>query len=244
MKTGELVAIDVPEWTYHPADDVAVAPVRVTDQFDCVTMAEKAFLDAWDRRPTLGDRVYFIGMLSLVSAMVDDNVPMVRSGTLGRTFQEDVPVEHPDGAITRHTFHLIDCRSYAGFSGSPCMVQFQAVRYQAEPTIPGGAIGNMIRTETVLLGLISAHLDDHVEIERTGELANDELLGSLRAPVFTGVGLVTPVEKLRETLMDEDLQKRRERHDSELLRVEEERKDEPVAAPVAPRPGAPHTERL
>jgi hypothetical protein len=80
-------------------------------------------LDPNRHQPRLGDVVYFVGLLANIKSMHVENVPMVRSGTLGRMFQRDVRIKWPDATIHSMVFHLIDCHSHQGFSGSPCYVQ-------------------------------------------------------------------------------------------------------------------------
>jgi hypothetical protein len=123
--------------------------------------------------------------------MTDANIPMVRAGIIGRLWQDRLPVRrHPEDETKYITAHLIDCRSFAGFSGSPCFVQ-QAIGYQAR---------------TGLLGLMGGHFDDWMGArERTGLSADGKdkwtVSDDLEAPVSTGVGYVIPVEFISETLM-------------------------------------------
>jgi hypothetical protein len=66
--------------------------------------------------PLLGGHIHYIGILE-----PEDRV-MARSGTLGALDQEGL--EHEDGYV--YTAHLADCRTYAGFSGSPVFAEFAA----------------------------------------------------------------------------------------------------------------------
>jgi hypothetical protein len=210
---GRLDEIAVPQWTIHPTEDVAVAPFFYQG-LQISWWQTNEFLDVWDRRPTLGDRAYFVGLLAVAQAMVAENIPLVRSGTVGRLYQADMPLKHPDGRITRHEMHLIDSRSYGGFSGAPCLVQFESIRRVDTPSIPGGAIGDLSFTETVLLGLVSGHFDDMRPVEASAEAANDQLIRSIRFPLNTGVALITPVERIRECLMDDELVQDRRRREA------------------------------
>jgi hypothetical protein len=202
-KDGSLGLVAVPEWTQHATADVAVAYVNVANALDITWIPMSSFLDVWPNRPTLGDQVYFIGLLEFADSMVEENVPMVRSGTLGRMYQERVALRHGDKRTTRHQAHLIDCRSYAGFSGSPCFVQFQGHQRPGQSGVFVGGVS--LVPETVCLGLISGHWDDLAQAEVGEDLASDPVARGIQVRINTGVGIVTPVEKIRECLMDDEL---------------------------------------
>jgi hypothetical protein len=163
--------------------------------------------------PALGDRVYFLGLLALPGArgMTEKNVPMVRSGTIGAMYQDDLPVEWPDKSIRKFQAHLIDCRSYGGFSGSPCF-------FQRDRGFTGVREGKQRRGQvTFLLGLISGHFDQFSSARIRGDLAD---AGSIEVPINSGVGIVTPVEKIVEVL-------RMEEFADEWERVEREHRERP-----------------
>jgi len=174
--------LPVPQWEFHDdgESDVAVAPVNLNVAFYRYRMLPLVmFMDESAPELKLGDDVYFIGLLAPVKSMHRQNVPMVRSGTVGRLYQDGVLVKWPDGTEHSMTAHLVDCRSHSGFSGSPCYVQFP-LRGRLNQRVPG--------IDTFLLGLITGHLDD---------------LGADLSIKNTGVVLVTPVEAIRHVLMQE-----------------------------------------
>jgi Trypsin-like peptidase domain len=109
--------------------------------------------------PLLGSRIYYVGILD-----PEDRV-MARSGTIGALDQEGIA--HPDGYV--YPTHLADCRSYAGFSGSPVFAEFlfpvlEAIDESKLPyvsrdvgdTAPRGSIDYA----TWLCGMLTWHLDD------------------------------------------------------------------------------------
>ena len=213
---GSLTDTDIPgpRWVVHDRDDVAVAPVELDERdqpYEIALLPIPDFLPAHaaqrhgDRpivhRPMLGDQVYFIGLFSPIATMGEQNVPLVRSGSLAALAQPRVPVRMPDGTVLEHTAHLIDCRSYAGFSGSPCFVQF--------PRVPGiGGVGRPDE-ETELLGLVSSHFDLAANADLTGDIAG---MGTVSVPVHLGVAVVMPVESIEELLNRDDVvEDRRER---------------------------------
>jgi hypothetical protein len=110
--------------------------------------------------PPLGGPIHYVGILD-----PEDRV-MARSGTIGALDQEGI--EHPDDYV--YTCHLADCRSYGGFSGSPCFAEYAAPvleqtvweeRFPAPmlargDTAPRGTIDYY----TYLCGMLTWHLVD------------------------------------------------------------------------------------
>jgi hypothetical protein len=108
--------VRVHEWVHHPHADVAAAPFKGDGEMHLLNVPSASM--RWpglpvgmEWQPELGDRVYFLGLLALTGAreMAENNVPMVRSGTIGAMYQDDVPVEWPDKSIRKFQAHLIDC---------------------------------------------------------------------------------------------------------------------------------------
>lgn len=214
---NSTVDIEVPEWVPHPkGHDVAVAPITLPSGHRCSWTDLASFIDDDHWRsaddahfgrpfdPELGDTVYFIGLLGKIEAMAEGNIPMVRAGTLGRLWQDNLPVRRTPTAPVRYiTAHLIDCRSFAGFSGSPCYVQQEQA---GTKVAPNGNLNIVTHERTALLGLIGGHFDDW---EKTRDFEAEKLdiavPDTIRAPVSTGVGYVIPAEFIRETLMHKDL---------------------------------------
>lgn len=207
----------VPRWFFHPdkSKDVAVAPLSLPldhdmdwtvleDFIDDPSWREDHWLQQGGPELLLGDRVYFIGLLSGIDAMREGLIPVVRAGTLARRLQKGCPVWDARKRETRHiTAHLIDCRSFGGFSGSPCYFQQSRAGWIPDPDLPGGGgIGE--KSWTGLLGMIGGHYDAWKEIESGGQ-ANPYL----RSTVNTGVGYVIPAEYIREALNVKELSEMR-----------------------------------
>jgi hypothetical protein len=185
--------------------DVAVAPLRDSDDVDGRSIPVDLFTDNAD----LGDIVFFVGLLRGLPAMGEAGVPMVRSGTVGRLWQENIPATLGD-LTTELEGHLIDCRAYQGMSGSPCFLQNS---YPALVPVPNssdeGERAWAMQHVTQLFGMIAAHFDDFEEV---GSASQDPDL-SFRYRVHAGVGIVTPARFIREALNDEDLVKLRREAD-------------------------------
>ena len=210
LKGGGVKDLHVPKWWKNDQKlkDVAVAPILLPDNQDMVasdpphfaddpSWADDKLFDGEGIDPQLGDIVYFIGLLQNVGAMVESNTPMVRAGTLGRLMQEDCPVVTPEKVVIYITAHLIDCRSFGGFSGSPVYLQQSRAGIVKRKD---GSPGITTRYRTALFGMIGGHYDDYAAVENTYGKSDH-----LTVPVNTGVGYVIPVEFIRETLMKEEL---------------------------------------
>lgn len=204
---GPLEDVRISTWSYHDDDDIAVSVLDLDEEetpYDIAVLPIPDFLPSFAphrhgertvvNRPMLGDQVYFVGLFAPIQSMGERNIPLVRSGTLAALGQDDVPIRLPDGTLLRYTAHLIDCRSYRGFSGSPCFVQFPR-----EPS--AGGVGRSDE-ETELLGVISSHFDLRENAGLTGEIAE---MGTVEVPIHTGVGVVMPAESIENLLNREDV---------------------------------------
>ncbi len=200
----EVEDIEVPlgAWRSHWSADITAAIVQFgepnnywrtipTRQFADAPKGDIA-VDAWSARgPLLGDRVYFAGLLHQIPEMGLRMIPMTRSGTVGALNVERIPVlvSREPRHVREENGHLIDCRSFAGFSGAPCFIQFEALVHHEDGS------GDQIVSPAYLLGTIADHLEAP---DGQGERAN------------AGVAVVVPVERLRELLMsDESVEERR-----------------------------------
>jgi hypothetical protein len=130
----------------------------------------------------LGATVNYIGILEPLDR------PMLRGGQLGAVDQ--VGIDHEDGSV--YDCHLVDGRSFGGFSGSPCFYEvpyasltpsrLMEVRFGANT--PFGAA----MTRTVLIGMITEHLDRDRD-------------GGFRGPVsLFGVGVVLRSQEILRAL--------------------------------------------
>jgi hypothetical protein len=225
--TGGPRNVVIEDWFFHGVHDVAVAPIDVPFDHDMTTTGIEQFIDDPDALPPplwggieVGDDVYFIGLLGKVKAMRDRLIPIVRTGVLGAPWVENVPVKRSPVDATRNiTAHLIDCRSFGGFSGAPCYLQ------KSRAVAGDGGVNTQYRT--LLLGLIGGHFDDWTSTKQRMVLVDDDdddqhddesysISNDIKAPVSTGIGYVIPVEFARETLMRDELLKKRERDERPL----------------------------
>jgi hypothetical protein len=156
----------------------------------------------------LGGEIIYLGIFGPLG------VPMARSGILGT---QEVPINQPG---YEYRGELVDCRSYGGFSGSPC---FSLMNFATDepPRIgdterPRRSDGSMIAlnpisTLALFCGIFTAHFSDREP--------EDGVVSRY------GVGVMLPSEYIREALMTEDA--RRERRDWDATREARERRELP-----------------
>jgi hypothetical protein len=187
--------VDVPVsgWILHPTADIAAAPCDFdTTGYIANVQEEQYFSDKHPADPTinLGERAYFIGLLSDVDTMAERAIPMVRAAAVGAMNVENVPKRYLMQGMRYDEIepkaHLIDTYSRSGFSGSPVYVDHPYVNVW--PVIGEGGqpgIASQVSSYSALLGVLVAHF------------------GSERDNA--GVAIVVPVDILRELLDDPDL---------------------------------------
>jgi hypothetical protein len=147
----------------------------------------------------LGATIFYLGIFA------GPDVPMARSGTLGTI---DIPREtEVRGREYSYRADLVDCRSYAGFSGSPC---FSVMYYAAlnmpvtlpddfVPVLADGSRPDLVQVAALaqFCGVFVAHFDD----PPPGREVESKY----------GVGVMIPCDYVREALMSENAkQDRRE----------------------------------
>jgi hypothetical protein len=157
VTNGELhPPVDVNDWRQPlPNVDLAVAPFNPDPKSERTYQSlelERHVLPR-SKHPALGSTVYYVGIL------IPLDRPMARAGTIGAVDQEGL--EHDEGY--EYPAHLVDCRSYGGFSGSACFIELDFPSLTPIPNpfteIDPGPVGNMYYT-TQLCGMFTQHLAD------------------------------------------------------------------------------------
>jgi hypothetical protein len=152
-----------------------------------------------------GSLIYYIGIFEPWDRA------MARSGRIGARDQSNLKLK---GGY-RYPAHLVDCRSYKGFSGSPCFVELPFAGLSPTPARPdaipddAGPVGDMHHVAQ-LCGMFTAHADD----DEDG--ADDE-----RAVSRYGIGVMLRVEEIKEALMAKDFQEQRRNGDAEYAASKE-----------------------
>ena len=197
-------------WYFHPkndeeATDVAVMPFSpnvagfdfehiIINQPDAaVATVENLLRDQLMAGP--GDEVAIIGLFRSHHGY-DHNSPIVRIGNIS-AWRGDPVLTKYCGYIDAH---LIEARSVAGLSGSPVFLQLSPVRAVE------GNIQVLQGRQWYLFGLMHGHFD----IKNLNEdVVADSDVGEAVGSVHTGIGVVVPVEKIVETIVQPELSEER-----------------------------------
>jgi len=131
---------EIREWERDDVWDIAVAAwYREAKQKWIAPRIPDLLYSSLDLAPGYGDIVLYPGLLEPIASMSQRGQPMVRSATVG--FIDAVDVAYGSGYREGPNWvapkaHIIDCRSWIGFSGSPCWLVDLA---PAMPAISAGA---------------------------------------------------------------------------------------------------------
>lgn len=197
--SGELYPpLPIDDWRQPLPDlDLAIAPFHAGNTsglvYQALDMKRQALPPG--KWPGLGSKVYYIGIL------VPLNRAMARTGNIGAVNQHGI--EH-DGGYD-YVAHLVDCRSYNGFSGSPFFVELLHPTLTPKPTEgTPGPVGEMHYT-AMFCGMLTQHL------------ANQQ---SQFASQY-GVGTMLRSDEIWEALMSDDMREERRRWDAENKAAED-----------------------
>jgi len=151
-----------------------------------------------------GADFHYVGLLAPL------DIPMARSGTIGATdvagMDHDGPYDYPA--------HLADVRSYGGFSGSPCYVEYPLVNLtpldldELPVKLPASVRGPL--GASYYLHLLAGMFTEHYEVK--------DVKGN---PVSAlGIGVILPTDTIVKALLSDDLRKEREQMDDAYLTKE------------------------
>jgi hypothetical protein len=195
LKNGSVTDHPITEWQIHDVEDVAIALLYPVDadvvEASPIPIDQFVGHEQTEFPVSVGDTVFFGGLLGQVESMGNANVPMIRGGTVGALYQHGVPMRLADNTLIRVHGHLVDCRSFGGFSGSPCFVRFISGTHVTERL----SLKAPIET-TFLLGIVGGHFD----LAATVVLPDQEQL--LKVPVSAGIAVVYPAELIAEMLRE------------------------------------------
>jgi hypothetical protein len=193
------------DWWFHPnnersATDVAIAPLTIDKDTDINPIpifgprSVAATSDVMDRvRIGIGDEVAITGLFCSHHGQ-NRNVPITRIGNLAMLNEEPVKTKycgHVDA-------YLVEARSIGGLSGSPVFIHLPAIR-----TIDGKTeLHQKQKTfQLYLLGLMHGHFD--IENLNADVVLEDEK--DATSGIHSGIGVVIPVEKIIETILQQEL---------------------------------------
>ena len=218
------VKIGLQDWSFHPdaaysGADVAVAPLSFdgNTDLDPVPIVGPDSVAATHDVITktgigVGDEAVITGLF-LSHHGQQKNVPITRIGNIAMLDGEPVTTKYC-GDLNAY---LIEARSIGGLSGSPVFAHLPAIRtIDGKTTLPYTQASIF---QLYLLGLVHGHFDiQNLNSDAVLEDGERAISG-----IHSGIGVVIPVEKIIETVMQPKLAKMR------LKIVEDERqKTEPL----------------
>jgi hypothetical protein len=157
----------------------------------------------------IGTPIHYIGIFEPLMR------PILRSGRLAAVDQHGVPHRTYVQPV-----HLVDCRSYNGFSGSPCLVEFQFAKMEEMPAerlpwagVPkhvwagGECVGPLagLSSFALVCGMFIRHFSDEVAAEGVTSRY--------------GVGAMVRSWEIKEALMTPEAQEERRRWDKALIQI-------------------------
>jgi hypothetical protein len=189
LKSGiaSWIETDIQNWAFHPnpANDVAVLRRSIAPEFDHRMWPATGFAlpaTILAERISVGDEIFFTGLFSRAYGETK-NIPIVRIGNIAA--MPDEPIKTKLGYADAY---LVEARSIGGLSGSPVFINTGG-----SPRMKGQLTGGL--ATFFLLGLVHGHFD--IEDEEIDNVADD---GLERIFVNTGIAIVTPAEKILETI--------------------------------------------
>jgi hypothetical protein len=198
----EGISVEAEHWRQPIADvDLAIAPFpyQHVARWQAFSLEEQ-FIDN-DVVVPLGGTVHYLGIFA------STGTPMARTGTIGAY---DVPIDKTENDRRyRYDADLLDCRSYSGFSGSPCLgvLTFAVLDRVAEipagvPPEPDGSPPSLGRTANLarFCGILTSHYSDECTEGAGGVVSR------------YGVGVMLPSHYIHAALTDQAARdERRER---------------------------------
>jgi hypothetical protein len=205
--TGELGAsVPVADWSAPLPDvDLAVAPFNEMTQGVTISLERQVIKDRDVLRKQEifpGSPIHYIGVFTPVGRV------MARSGTIGALDVRGLEqTDDVTGKEYDYPAHLLDCRSYTGFSGSPCFVELSYA--ELKPTAPPLPLPANVEAladlqhASLLCGMLTMYVRDELEAKR-------------REPASRyGVAMMLRSDEIWEALMTDELRKKRKERDDE-----------------------------
>lgn len=182
---------NVKDWKLNSDPNVDVAILQAAGDKDWDHVAHRLSVSMTkelikDNEIDIGDEVFIVGLFTHHHGR-QKNIPIARIGNISAMADEKIQTsQHLMDA------YLIEARSIGGLSGSPVFVNLGVVRY-----INGSVKHSAGDSAVILLGLVYGHYD----VKSTNiDNINQDQSGQSVDRVNTGIAIVTPVEKILETI--------------------------------------------
>ena len=178
--------------THDETIDIVISPYQLNDEDDIIMYPISVVFSSKDlirENLGIGDEIYIVGLFSF-HAWESRNIPIVRVGNIASAMEEKIQTQY-----WSMDAYLIEARSIGGLSGSPVFINNGALRFK-DGKIRYKDDGIQLR----LIGMIHGHFDiDTKEIRSIPEnKPNNESIN-------TGIGIVTPIDKLVNIFSHPDL---------------------------------------
>jgi len=152
----------------------------------------------------VGAEIFFIGLFA-PGRDFHLSRPVARFGNIA-LMPEEVPLDLGDGHLVNRRVYLVEARSWAGHSGSPAFVYFQAGHGRAhqlgdDPLNERGFLPGFGR----LLGLVSAHFDVLMPVGPGLGVGIEDEIVELKVKVNSGIAAVTPSQAIADLLRRDDV---------------------------------------
>lgn len=194
------------------ADQLPVYATPLTDFIPIIEDGETRVL-----APALGSQIFYIGLF------VEAQKMLARSGTIAGIALPDLDL----GDTYSYVAHLVDCRSYEGFSGSPCFLatSYAVSSVTMEPPLIHRRPGELAQESISPLlhislpcGMFTAHYDEPLAARKPR-----------REVSKYGIGIMLRSDEIKAALMTDDMRKERRRWEREHP-PDETLRPQPVAA--------------
>lgn len=205
--------VDMPEWRYHPDENVDVAVMQFTPPrwadckaFPSIHFATPQKMESKDFGT--GDLAYVVGLFRLLKD-TKRNLPVVYTGHIALNPQdEEIPWRDTQQKITRRTrAYLVEAGAISGASGAPVFVRRTVECLVPDPQAPQKLLRAWGHGSVWLLGLWSSSWPGTPENDLADAFG---LPKDVKVPI--GVGVVVPAERLLETLNLPQLKAQRQKN--------------------------------
>lgn len=209
-KTSVPMLLDEIHWFYHPdrSVDIAITPAYLDPKdFDVgyYTLADRVRPETSEYRVSYGDDIAIVGLFHWHSGR-QRNVPIVHCGTIALLPDPDEKVlikNRTTGLVDEVEVYLVEAQTFEGLSGAPVFQREPvALKGLGIPDHNGGPA--MVLSGMQMLGVYTGAWDGPPS---EAVAADRKWKPDRRVPA--GMGLVVPIERVMEVIMNDPALKKR-----------------------------------